>query len=93
MLIPGGSYTISPNTREITLFPPFNSITTEQIVSIYNLTNKIFVYDAENLVKRVSIYSISVSAGVIKYTYDKHIFANTDILQIHISTGTDGGTP
>lgn len=93
MIIPGSSYTHDASAKTITLSDPYDNVTAEQIVHILNLTTGKFIYKYNNFSNGHP--TISVTGGVITYTYDLSALENTDKLQIVVdgSNVIDGGTP
>lgn len=100
MIIPRDKYTFIPSTNSIQLLDPYNTITTERILSIRNLTKQIDIYNSENPRNHQAVrddgMDITVANSVISYV-ESAPMSNTDILKIIIdtavvtSTGGGGG--
>lgn len=80
-VIPRTYYELSAVENTITLSSPYNTITEEQIISICDLTTGDVIYSCEIPIK----HTISVSSGVITFTYDNNSIAAGDILQIIVN--------
>jgi len=80
-IIPRTYYELSAAANTITLSSPYNTITEEQIISIRDLTTGDVIYSCEIPIK----HTISVSSGVITFTYDNNSIAAGDILQIIVN--------
>ena len=88
MIIPSANYTFDASAKTLTLTSPYNTTSQEQIVTIRNLTKNIWIYDCTNTGRG----NITVSEGVVTFDYSATM-EDTDIIQIKIDTGVDGGTP
>lgn len=80
-VIPRTYYELSAVANTITLSSPYDTITEEQIISICDLTTGDVIYSCEIPIK----HTISVSSGVITFTYDNNSIAAEDILQIIVN--------
>jgi hypothetical protein len=90
--IPQDNLTFDASANTITMTGYYEDINREQILKIKNLTTGDTMYDSLFPQK----YNITVSTGVITYTYDNAGHADTDILQITVilaeSMGYDSTT-
>lgn len=80
-VIPRTYYELSAAANTITLSSPYDTITEEQILSICDLTTGDVIYSCDIPIK----HTISVSSGVITFTYDNNSIAAEDILQIIVN--------
>jgi len=71
-------YSFDASAQTITLANKFSNITKEQILSIRDLTSSEQIYDSRD----TSLYDISISGGVITYTYGNTNHVDTDNIQI-----------
>lgn len=86
-VVPDENYSLDASSKEISLFSPFDSIKIESFLKIKNLTTGDEIYSSENM-----DHEISLSEGVITYSYQNPQHADTDKLQIIVLTNAlDGG--
>jgi len=86
-VVPEAGYTLGASAKKITLISPWDTLEIASIISIKDITTGDQIYDSENI-----DYQITLSAGVITYTYPNGAQAYTDKLQIIVLTnGIDGG--
>jgi hypothetical protein len=85
-VIPFSAITHNPTAKTLTLAAPYNTITAEKVLSIYNLTKGFSIYNyldpkRHNSFTNTAGPDISITGGVITYTTNT-TSANTDIIQI-----------
>lgn len=96
MIIPGSLYQHNASEQTITLLPPWDTITAEQIIQIRDLTTDKIIYNCTNT--NSGHPTVSMNGAVITYTYNLSTLANGDKLQIFFedqksSVVVDDSTP
>lgn len=91
--IPSSNIHHSPSENSLTLDPPFDLLKTTNILSIYNLSKNVDIYNYKNPMKhtlfiptadRTQAFDISITDGVLTYIEDAGM-ENTDDIQIIVN--------
>jgi hypothetical protein len=89
-VIPSTYYTLNAAAQTITLLPPYNTLTAENIASIRNISKQIEIYNSEDPRKhtlfikesdRTQEFDIEITDGILTYVEDAGI-SNGDTLRI-----------
>ncbi|MEN6293613.1 MAG: hypothetical protein ABFD07_16560 [Methanobacterium sp.] len=100
-IVPPSYYSLDPTTRRITFTAPYNTLTSELIRTIWNLSKQCKIYDSADPrnytlfideTDRTQDFDISITGGVLTYVTGTGM-ANTDKLQIEISDKFFANTP
>jgi len=81
IIVPASLVTFAPTSNTIALDPPFNKVKEVDVLRIRDDTTNEIIYDRDN---RSS--SITVSNGVISYTYANTYQSSGDDLQVELSS-------